>query len=971
MKSYSVNFLGWLFSRIKKVEVSSEAFLIITRKEKCSYGIDSIALVPEVTESIFGAKLSIHTDLEVINLSFIKKAQGLLLQSHLEKLIIERAQERIEKSFQDLQKKACSRYLRDSHIERLAADINACLKLHLPIIHKLEFELQGTLKDLESIHPLEEHADRVRQNFIDLKLVQRKSFFDQIESNPLTEQQRLAVIRENDRNLILAAAGTGKTSVMIAKALDIVETDSARPEEVLVLAYNKAATVELTERIDKRANLAGIETSHLPEIFTFHALGRKVLNESGITTLLSKFAEDPLALRVWASAWFEKKIEDSPGFLKEIIDLMSAPVNVFDFQTKEDYDHYISDNEYRTLNGELVRGYQELLIANWLFLNNVSYDYERRYVTKRRISVGLDYKPDFYISGTSIYLEHFGIDRKGNTAPWIDRDEYNEITAKKRQLHRENGTTLIETYHYNWVEKSLEDRLEALLEQFGIRPDPKSEQEVFEHLNETKVFDKIVDLYLKCLDAIRVERLSDEDILERLNTFELPNAERYQVLLVELHDAYRKELLTQNTIDFHDMIIRATEQIDAGKFTPSWKYILVDEFQDISMARMQMLQALVKAGPEPILTVVGDDWQSIYRFSGGKLELTTRFDELVGSHSTTKLEKTFRYNSSIAHTAGTFVMENPEQYRKDVVTHEVVNEPQVFLYDSKILNKELIDERARQILFKKLKENPGSHVELFEKTRQTILKIREKDSDGSIAILARYNYLLKDLKAHLKNFAPEKNIKFWTFHGSKGLEADNCILIGFFQGKAGFPNQNKDEEVVEALLPLLDTYEHSEERRLLYVAMTRARRRCYLLGNPTAPSDFILELLSPKYQIHIGSKTFKKQYRDMFKCPKCAHGHYRLHTSKHGQYYQCTTGPSCPSKPRVCEKCGAPSVDYRNESICNNPNCNHEQKLCPLCGRPMKLREGQYGKFWGCTGYGVKDDQCDYTEKYQQSSNHN
>ena len=946
------------------MNVSNGEFSLITKKDAFSYDIDSIILVPEVTETIFGSKLSIHTDLEVINLTFIKKANGALLQSHLEKLIIERAQERIGKSFQSLQEKACSRYLRDSHIEWLAADVNACLKLYLPIILKLEFDLQGTLKDLESIHPLEDHAERLRQNFIDLKLIQRKSFFDQVESNPLTEQQRLAVIRENDRNLILAAAGTGKTSVMIAKALDLVDTDSVIPDEVLVLAYNKAATVELKERIDKRANLAGIETSNLPDISTFHALGRKVLNESGVTTLLSKFAEDPLALRVWASEWFEQKIEDSPGFLKEIIDLMSTPVNVFDFQTKEDYDRYISDNEYRTLNGELVRGYQELLIANWLFLNNVSYDYEKRYITKRRISIGLDYKPDFYISDRSIFLEHFGIDRKGNTAPWVDRDEYNEIIAKKRQLHKDNGTTLIETYHYNWVERSLEDRLEALLEQFGIRPDPKSEQEVFEHLNETKVFDKIVELYLKCLEAIRVERLSDEDILERLNAFELPNAERYQALLIELHDAYRRELLRQNTIDFHDMIIRATEQIDSGKFTPSWKYILVDEFQDISMARMQMLQALVKAGPEPILIVVGDDWQSIYRFSGGKLELTTRFDELVGSHSTTKLEKTFRYNSSIAHTAGMFVMENPEQYKKNVVTHEVASEPQVFLYDSKILNKDLIEDRARQIIFEELSENQGSHVELFEKTRQTIFKIREKDLDGSIAILARYNYLLRDLKAHLKKFAPEKNIKFWTFHGSKGLESDNCILIGFFQGKAGFPNQNKDQQVVEALLPLLDSYEHSEERRLLYVAMTRARKRCYLLGDPTGPSKFILELLGPKYQIHIGSKTFKKQYRDMFKCPKCAYGHYRLHTSKHGQYYKCTTGPSCPSKPRVCEKCGAPSIDYRKESICNNPNCNHEQKLCPVCGRPMMLREGQYGRFWGCTGYGVKDDQCDYTESY-------
>jgi len=307
----------------------------------------------------------------------------------------------------------------------------------------------------------------------------------------------------------------------------------------------------------------------------------------------------------------------------------------------------------------------------------------------------------------------------------------------------------------------------------------------------------------------------------------------------------------------------------------------------------------------------------------------------------TKLEKTFRYNSSIAETAGTFIMENPEQYRKQVVTAEVVDKPQVFLLDSKIGNKS----------------------ELEGRTCQIISKILEHEPNSKIAILARYNYLLSNTRTQVKERNIVGDIKYWTFHSSKGLEADHCILIGFFQGKTGFPNENREENVVEALLPTLDTFKHSEERRLFYVAITRARKKCYILGDPTAPSDFIIELLSPKYNLNIGSKTFDKQYREIFKCHLCTTGYYRLQESKFGPFYSCSSGPSCRSKPRKCEKCGAPSLDQRGSSVCNNLNCRDTMKICSVCGRPMKLRDGKFGKFWGCSGYGISDDQCKHTEK--------
>ncbi|TMS67110.1 MULTISPECIES: 3'-5' exonuclease [unclassified Pseudoalteromonas] len=358
--------------------------------------------------------------------------------------------------------------------------------------------------------------------------------------------------------------------------------------------------------------------------------------------------------------------------------------------------------------------------------------------------------------------------------------------------------------------------------------------------------------------------------------------------------------------------------------------------------QMDFVRAIIDKGPHPSLTVVGDDWQSIYRFSGGKLELTTRFDELVGNYTPTMLQKTFRYNNSIANTAGQFVMENPEQYQKHIVTHSQVKESQVYLLDDKV----------------------GNNNGVYERALEVVRKIRDNAPNASIAIIARYNYLLADTKTLLWGNELKENIHFWSFHKSKGLEADYCILIGFFQGKSGFPNENRDDAVVEALLPSLDSYSHSEERRLLYVGLTRAKHKSYIIADPTSPSEFVSELLAPKYELNISSKAFQEQFKKMFDCPNCESGVLRLIKGKFNNFYACSTGRGCKvGKARVCNKCHAPSIDTRSKSICNNPACLDSIKICEKCGRPMKKRSGKFGEFWGCSGYGIKDDQCKHTAK--------
>lgn len=949
----SKNFLvtsywGKFFSPLKKIIFSNETISFEYKNGSFkTFNYSELANFPEFESSFFGATLSLQFNNEKIKYSMLDSVGVKKLAEILDRSMTNYLSKNINQAKQVFDIYALDEYLRDSNIPKVTAFSKELIENYKISETVWDSKLKKTslakLNYLVQRYPFEENKDSIRDEFEKRKLTQRKKFYDRIESNPLTEQQRQAVLRNNDLNLVLAAAGTGKTSVIVAKALDLIDSGMATCDEILILAYNNAAAKELKERIKVRAEAANLNCEKSPAISTFHALGKKILKDLGVNTNLTEFAKDSKKLELWVSNWLGEYISKTPLSIFKFLELSYQPINPFDFKNKAEYDAYIRDNEYRTLQGERVRGYQELLIANWLFLNGVPYEYEAAFITKRRVAEGVDYHPDFHLTNTNIYLEHFGVDRKGRTRPDIDREQYNKEINMKRELHKESETVLLETYHYDWQEGILEEKLKKITEEQGITLIPKSEKEIFNTIKSLGILDENAKRYLKCLQAIRAERLDKKNVLKRLKKGSIFYATKYADLLEDLHEAYKSHLLKNGNIDFDDMIVESANLITNKTFKPQWRYILVDEFQDISMSRMGLINALINFGPAPILTVVGDDWQSIYRFSGGKLELTTRFEKLVGPFTLTKLEKTYRYNDSIAKVAGLFVMQNPEQYKKNVISHKKVDSSQVFIIDSNGNSKQSLDVRIMQV----------------------VNKIKENDEHGTIAILARYNYLIDSAKSKIRaDFKDMSSFNFWTFHGSKGLEADYCILIGFSQGKMGFPNENKENAVIEALLPSLDAFPHSEERRLLYVAITRAKKKCYIIADAIAPSEFINELIAPKFDVHVASDKFKNAYRDIFKCPKCTTGFLKLNEGPFGNFYSCTSGSICKINVRICEKCGAPAIDNKSSCICNNHNCSNQFLICEKCGRPMKLRESTFGKFWGCSGYGLSHDKCEHKIKY-------
>ncbi|GEB71946.1 DNA helicase IV [Pseudoalteromonas carrageenovora] len=942
------SWLGRFFTRIKHVSIEQTELVVHFKNAQTQrFLIKDFYNFAALNNHVFSAKIILSDDRNT-SISFLNKAQAHALSYTINNQFSQLLEQKVNNAKAVLKRYALDEFLRDSSLKTLKNNV-FLLGSHYNKSKStwLEHLSPASIKFLNILSSTPDNAQAVvllRQKYEQKQLALKNDFFNKIESNPLTIEQRLAVIRDNDKNLVLAAAGTGKTSVMVAKALNLITSDIAKPEQILVLAYNKSAANELKERFINRAVQAKLPCK-TPTILTFHALGLKLLQSAKKPVELSKFATDPILLNSWLTQWVSKKLQADPKFLKTFVDLLHEPIDIFSFNNNAEYERYVRDNEYRSLAGHKVKGYQELLISNWLHLHSVPHSYEATYQPIYTEQLQSKYQPDFYIPQYNLYLEHFGIDRRGNTRADIDKKHYNEQIAFKRKLHKQNGTTLLETFHYNWLEGKLEQTLAKQLKQHNVELVPLSSDEIFHTLNNSGQLQQGVDKYIKCLQAIRVEQLSHQQIEQRIKQSAIKNYKQYAALLMQIHDAYINELSLHNSIDFDDMIIQATRAVKNGDFKVPWSHILVDEFQDISSARMAFLNAIIKHGNGIRFTAVGDDWQAIYRFSGGNLALTTQFNELVGSHSLTMLQKTFRYNNSIGDVAGRFVMQNPEQYKKHIITHTQVTAPQVILLDD---------------LYQGIKS-----IEI--KVQQTISTIEKNDASASIAILSRYRYMLNGVQQHLKGKKRTNPLYFWTLHSAKGLEADYCIIIGFEQGKLGFPSDSQDNLLVDTLLPKQDSFTHSQERRLLYVGITRAKHKSYLIADPYACSAFIKELINDDYPIHLASDLFKKSQLQQRQCITCSDGLIRPKSGKYGDYFSCTNTQLCKTKLRVCKSCRSPSVDKATYSQCTNQECRARQPICEKCGREMRLRQSKHGEFLGCSGYALKEHNCKNTRKVKNN----
>ena len=844
-------------------------------------------------------------------------------------------------------------YLRSSRWKRVRYQAQDILNQYEPLVDYLKRTTHADFILLQQIAQLrkivqwsDQDVEKFRQQYVNRCKKEFSAYFDRVESNPLTERQRDACVIDEDSNLILGGAGTGKTSTLVGRAGFLLQSGQANPAQILLLAFARKAAKEMQQRLNQRVDVKGIVAS------TFHKLGKDIIAEVENRQPSISPLKDEKMLEKYVDQWFEEMLADPPYkqfVLNYFGDYLYETVNSFDFETKGEYFEYIRANDIRTLKGEEVKSLEECLIANHLFALGIEYKYEAPYQYPTHGPDFRQYKPDFYLPTYDIYIEHIGIDRDGGTARFVDREKYHQDLKWKRNLHEKHNTCLLETYHYERMEGNLQQGLEQKLTEVGVEFNPLPPEEMLEALRKFGAVSAVAKLLAKLLQGCKRNGICPDQLqTENFPHVDPDRLQRIRIILSPIYESYQRCLAENQEIDFDDMIHKAVAYVEAGHFVAPWRYILVDEFQDISAPRARLVKALQESADECSLFCIGDDWQAIFRFTGCDIRFTTEFEAEFGPTKMTALDKTFRFNNSICEITSRFVLENPLQRPKTLTTHTTVEYPAVSLLRQKRPGKSDFDERLNRVL----------------------AQIDGRAQEGSnVYLLSRFRFNLPEtaqMTALRKQF-PALKIQPSTIHGSKGLEADYIVVLGLERGEYGLPSRKVDHPLLEALLPVPDSFPYAEERRLFYVALTRAKQRVYLISDMANASEFVVELLNNKYPLELGEfeTDLAQKFFTLIRCMECKTGTMVAREGKNGAFYGCSHYPLCNHTEEGCPECGSPMqrIDGFKIRKCIHPDCESQVRICRECGAEMVRRQSEYGEFWGCTNYrGDGEISCRYTE---------
>ena len=577
-----------------------------------------------------------------------------------------------------------------------------------------------------------------------------------------------------------------------------------------------------------------------------------------------------------------------------------------------------------TIQGEKVKSVEELTIANFLYLNGIEYEYEKPYPFGDAM-----YRPDFYLKDYDIYLEHFGVD-ENNHAKWLteyNEQKYVEEMEWKRETHRTNNTKLLETYSYYNRDHVLLERLTEMLKNEHVVFKPRDVKGILEKVSDNdKNFGKeITNLIGTFISLSKSRQLNYNSIVAlfsdggKTNNFMLERQELFLKFAMPVLKKYNNILEEKNEIDFNDMINQATDFIKINKPEYTYQHIIIDEYQDISYARFNLIKAIRDLSGARLICV-GDDWQSIYRFAGSDISLFSNFEKYVGKYEQLFIEQTYRNSQSLIDITAKYIQKNKKQIQKNPKSKKEPFENPIKLVSYTQDTAEAVFINEIQIL---LDKNGNKPILVLGRHSFDINEFIKLTPNSKIKYYERSDIL------EIKGFE-DIDIKYITVHKSKGLEADNVIVLNLKNHLLGFPNKMTDDPMLSLLLSDNEEYRFAEERRLFYVALTRTKNEVVLLI-PTDVSLFADELATDNNFLFISNKEKLSKTN----CPYCQTGHLviRQNAFKNNQFLGCSHYPSC-------------NQTFDNIEILENTI------LCPSCKSGfMTKRSSRYGNFLGCTNY--------------------
>lgn len=799
----------------------------------------------------------------------------------------------------------------------------------------------------EVFHDFDNYVATYNKNYVLDQKEKLSQYFDDIEGKILDDQQRTALITDEYSNLIIAGAGSGKTLTILGKVKYLIEQKNVKSENILLLSFTKKTVDELNERL-KNIGLSARAT-------TFHKLGYDTI-KTHRTTIPAIANENTLGKVI--KSYLEKEIFEDADALQAYIEYVACYMNIpeenenfdslgekldtekgIDFETlKSKCDpeplNKVAVASLDTMQGEKVKSVEELTIANFLYLNGIEYEYEKPYPYVKAM-----YQPDFYLTDYDLYLEHFGVD-ENNRAKWLkpfQEKEYVEAMELKRENHKANNTKLLETYSYYNRDNILLDKLKEMLQNENVVFKPRDIKSIYTQVKENdKNFGKEITQLIQTFIHLSKSRQLSYDAITALfldrkkaNQFMRDRQRIFLAFALPILKKYDETLRELNEIDFNDMINQATDLVKENKPQYTYQHIIIDEYQDISYSRFNLIKEIRELSGARLICV-GDDWQSIYRFAGSDISLFSDFEKYVGKHEQLFIEQTYRNAQSLIDITSKYIQKNKKQIQKNTKSKkEPLENPIKFIYYS-----------------------PNNADDVFIREIQALI---DKNGNKPILVLGRHSFDINEFikltpnsrikyyertdKLEIQGFE-DIDIKYITVHKSKGLEADNVMILNLKNHLLGFPNKMTDDPMLSLLLSDDEEFRFAEERRLFYVALTRTKNEVVLLI-PTDVSLFAEELLKEKdYLITANNENLSKT-----NCPYCQTGHLviRLHPTRNNQFLGCSHYPSC-------------------DQTFNNVAFLENSVLCPGCKSGfMTKRTGKFSTFLGCSNY----PKCTNTIKIQ------
>ncbi len=772
--------------------------------------------------------------------------------------------------------------------------------------------------------------------------------FDSLNGVSLDLEQRRAILSDPISNLTIAGAGAGKTLTICGKVKWLIEKCGISPQDILLLSYSKASAEDLDKKVSKISSALTVKT--------FHSLGLEILNRaSGFKMAVEE------QFKSYVKRYFDVEINGNTEVGKDMFQFLTLYLysNVVDEKLYEDdgerYEElkkldYITlkdrvsargKDQLETIQKEYVKSYQELVIANWLYINGVNYEYEKSYEVVTSTIEKRQYTPDFYLSDYGIYIEHYGINKYGRAPQYTKAEEekYLKGIEWKRRIHQNNNTVCIETFSYNFTEGNIFDVLKEELEKNGVELRPLTNEQIQASMNsifEGRDLTSLMNLVTTFISLYKAQ-YSDETHFDQLSNnrfeskYETLRARLFLRICKNIYLYYISNLESQGKIDFDDMILKSIGAL--GKLSDyRYKYIIVDEFQDISQSRKSFLLKLIEHGSSKLFAV-GDDWQAIYRFAGCDVEIFLKFKEIFKDAEINYITTTHRNSAELQEIIEPFITANPEQYKKHIQSAKHITKPISIVFHRNNRRRAFLS-----VLESISEENPAAKVLVLGRNRKDIDSIMGSDEVQVI----NYDRII------CKRF-DSMSITYKTVHQSKGLEEDYVILISGENARNGFPNKMEDDRMIEMVLGNSSSFPYAEERRLFYVAITRTRTRVYILSDKNRVSEFVKEIYD---HIQIADSELAEDVKDSEKylCPWCKSGKLVLRESANGdsRFYGCTNYPYCTY-----------SINDFNAIKTNN--------RCPECNDFLVIRNGKNGKFIGCHNY----PRCKYTRQIRDDIHRN